>query len=138
LAAAKADAATAAAALDIRTVRAPEDGRIERLYFKTGEVAPVGTPVLALRGADALKLKFYVNEADRQLFALGQRLGVSCDGCATGLTARIDYFASDPQFTPPIIYSRDERKRLVFLTEATLDQQNGILPGQPVTVGLLK
>ena len=56
----------------------------------------------------------------------------------TGLTATISHFASDPQFTPPIIYSRDERNRLVFLTEATMEQQNAILPGQPVSIGLLQ
>jgi HlyD family secretion protein len=67
---------------------------------------------------------------------MGQKVDISCDGCAPGLTASIDYFASDPQFTPPIIYSRDERKRLVFLTEAVMDQQTGILPGQPVSIGL--
>jgi HlyD family secretion protein len=64
-------------------------------------------------------------------------VSVSCDGCASGLTATISHFASDPQFTPPIIYSRDERNRLVFLTEATMDQQSAVLPGQPVSVGRL-
>jgi HlyD family secretion protein len=62
---------------------------------------------------------------------------VNCDGCAGGLTATISHFASDPQFTPPIIYSRDERSRLVFLTEATLDTQSAVLPGQPVSIGRL-
>lgn len=138
LKAAEADAATAKAALDDRTIKAPEAGRIERLFFKTGEVAAAGVPVLSMSGADALKAKFYVNEADRGSFALGQQVAVSCDGCAAGLTATIDYFASDPEFTPPIIYSRDERSRLVFLTEAVMDKQNGVLPGQPVTIGLLK
>ena len=47
-------------------------------------------------------------------------------------------FASDPEFTPPIIYSRDERSRLVFLVEAVMDNQNGVLPGQPVTIGLVQ
>jgi HlyD family secretion protein len=92
--------------------------------------------VLSLSGANALKVKFYVNEADRGKFALSQEVSVSCDGCPAGLTGKIDYFASDPEFTPPIIYSRDERSRLVFLTEAVMDNQNGILPGQPVTIGL--
>ena len=57
---------------------------------------------------------------------------------ASGLTATIDHFASDPQFTPPIIYSRDERSRLVFLTEAVMVQQRGVLPGQPVSIGRIE
>src|SRR3569623_1472310 len=126
--------APADAALADRTATAPEDGRIERLFFKAGEVAGAGVPVASLSGADAMKVLFYVNEADRQQIALGDVVDVSCEGCATGLTATISHFASDPQFTPPIIYSRDERNRLVFLTEATLVDQSGILPGQPVSI----
>lgn len=138
LAAAKADAARAAADLADRTIIAPVDGKVERLYFDAGEMAAAGTPVLSLSGEGSLKIKFYLNEADRPNFALGQLVKISCDGCAEGLTATISYFASDPQFTPPIIYSRDERNRLVFLTEATMNQQNGILPGQPVNLSLVQ
>ena len=138
LVAARADAANAKAALDNRTVRAAEAGQVERLFYDVGEVANAGVPVAALRGHEALKIKFYVSEADRPRLALGQKVRVDCDGCASGLTATIDHFASDPQFTPPIIYSRDERSRLVFLTEAVMDQQNGILPGQPVSIGRIE
>jgi HlyD family secretion protein len=129
--------AAAQAALEDRTVAAPEGGRIERLFYKTGEVVGTGSPVLSISGAEAFKVKFYINEADRHQFALGQQVSVSCDGCASGMAATVSYFASDPQYTPPIIYSRDERSRLVFLTEATLASDAAILPGQPVSIGLL-
>jgi HlyD family secretion protein len=137
-AAAIADAANTKAMLENRTVVAPEAGRIERLYYSSGEVAGAGAPVISIAGDETLKVKFYVNEGDRPGFRLGQVVSVSCDGCASGLTATIDHFASDPQFTPPIIYSRDERSRLVFLTEAVMVQQNGILPGQPVSIGRIE
>ena len=116
----------------------PEAGRVERLYFGAGEVANAGVPVVSLSGAGALKVKFYVGETERQELALGEKVRVSCDGCAEGLTATIDHFAGDPQFTPPIIYSRDERHRLVFLTEATLGEVSAIHPGQPVSIGRIE
>jgi HlyD family secretion protein len=136
--AAAADAANTRAMLENRTIVAPEGGRIERLYYSSGEVAGAGAPVVSIAGDETLKIKFYVNEGDRPSFALGQVVSVSCDGCASGLTATIDHFASDPQFTPPIIYSRDERSRLVFLTEAVMVQQRGVLPGQPVSIGRIE
>jgi HlyD family secretion protein len=120
--------------LDLRTVRAPEAARVERLFFSAGEVANAGVPVVSLAGSGALKVKFYLGEADRQQFALGETVRVNCDGCEDGLTATIDHFASDPQFTPPIIYSRDERHRLVFLTEAKVNETFAVLPGQPVSI----
>jgi HlyD family secretion protein len=135
LAAAKADAANAKAMLDNRTIVAPEAGRIERLFYSVGEVAGAGVPVVSLAGDGALKIKFYVNEADRPGFHLGDLVTVTCDGCSEGLTATVDHFASDPQFTPPIIYSRDERHRLVFMTEAVMAAKNDVLPGQPVSIG---
>lgn len=134
LIAAEADADKAREDLADRTIVAPSAGRVERLYFAGGEMAATGTPVLALLPADALKVKFYLAEADRPGFALGDTLKVACDGCGDGLWATISYFASDPQFTPPVIYSRDERKRLSFLAEATLDPGSVLHPGQPVTL----
>ena len=134
LVAAEADADKAREDLADRTVRAPQDGRVERLYFSGGELAPTGTPVVALQPADGLKVKFYLAEADRPDFALGETLNISCDGCADDLHATISFFASDPQFTPPVIYSRDERSRLTFLAEATLADGAVLHPGQPVTV----
>jgi HlyD family secretion protein len=134
LVAAEADADRAREDLADRTVLAPASGRVERLYFSDGELAPVGTPVVALLPEAALKIKFYVSEADRPGFALGDVLEVSCDGCGEGLTATVSFFASDPQFTPPVIYSRDERERLTFLAEAVLKPGATLHPGQPVTV----
>jgi HlyD family secretion protein len=132
--AAEADADAARAALADRTVLAPVAGHVERLYFTAGEIAGPATPVLAILPADALKVKFYLPQADRDSFRLGDDVAVTCDGCAANLTARLSYFASDPQFTPPIIYSREERQRLTFLAEATLTAGTRLHPGQPVTV----
>ena len=134
LVAAEADADKAREDLMDRTIVAPADGRVERVYFDDGEIVPAGTPVLAVLPAEALKIKFYVSEGDRPGFALGETLKVSCDGCGEGLAATVSFFASDPQFTPPVIYSRDERQRLTFLAEATLADGSTLHPGQPVTV----
>jgi HlyD family secretion protein len=134
---AKAAVEKAKADLADRSVLAPAAGRIERVYFDQGEMAGAATPVLSILPAGALKVKFYLPEAVRQGFALGDKLKVNCDGCAAGLMATVSSFASDPQFTPPVIYSRDERQRLSFLAEATLDAGT-LHPGQPVTLERLE
>ena len=138
LAAAVADAEKAGADLADRTVIAPDDGRIERVFYDPGEMAGAGAPVLSLLPADALKVRFYVAESERPTLVIGQTVDVTCDGCADGMTAHLTYFASDPEFTPPVIYSRDERSRLSFRTEATLDPAFTLPPGQPVTVARIE
>jgi HlyD family secretion protein len=135
LAAAEAEAEKARADLSDRRVVAPVAGTVDRLYFDAGEIAVAGAPLVALLPEGALKVRFYVAEAEWPSLSLGDAVIVSCDGCGEGgLTARLSYFASEPQFTPPVIYSREERSRLTFLAEATLDPGAKLLPGQPVTV----
>ncbi|MEO8884332.1 MAG: HlyD family efflux transporter periplasmic adaptor subunit [Devosia sp.] len=136
--AAEANAAKAKADLADRTVTALVAGRIERTYYNPGEIAPAGTPVLSLLPAEALKAEFYVDEADRTKLRLGETVSISCDGCAGGMTGTISFLASDPQYTSPLIYSRDERSQMVFLAEARLEDATGVLPGQPVTVSPAK
>lgn len=133
LAAARANAEAARIALAERDVMAPVAGQVEKLFYSAGEVDAAGGPLLSLRPGGALKVKFYVPETTRSAYPVGSVFRVSCDGCRDGITATLSYLAADPQFTPPVIYSRDERQRLSFLAEA--DITGAVLPpGQPVTL----
>lgn len=134
LAVAEANAERARDDLADRISTAPEAGRIERIFFAEGEIVSAGAPVLSLLPEGALKIRFYVPEAERTAMALGDAVSVTCDGCAAEVSATISFMASDPQFTPPVIYSRDERHRLTFLVEAELAADASLAPGQPVSV----
>ena len=129
-----ADVAHARSMLDDLTVAAPISGMIESIYFEAGEVAAGGTPVIALLPTDRVKIIFYIPETERMELAPGTKLLLNCDGCLQDIEVQISRLSSDPQYTPPIIYSREERTRLVFRAEAILMQQYGLLPGQPVTL----
>jgi HlyD family secretion protein len=133
LAAAEADAGRAALELEDRQTRAPVGGTVDRLFYATGEIAIAGAPVVAILPEGALKATFFVPEAERAALAIGQAVSVGCDGCAA-MTATVTRLASEPQTTPPVIYSREERDRLVYLVEARLDASGTLRPGQPVTV----
>jgi len=134
--AAQANVEAAQANLADREVAAPVAGRVERIYYSVGEVATAGAPVLSLLPDAALKVKFYVGETDRTKFTIGEAVRVDCDGCAADLAATVSYLASSPQYTSPIIYSREERGQLVYLAEARLTGDAGVQPGQPVSVSL--
>lgn len=131
---ARAEADLAQSALDDRTLLAPVGGTIERIYYEAGEVAASGAPVLSILPPGQIKAVFFLPEAERSGFALGDQLALGCDGCASGIRATITRLESDPQYTPPILYSRDERARLVFRAEARLTPVEGLLPGQPITL----
>ena len=131
---AKAGAEGARIALADRVLRAPVTGLLDRRFYQPGEVAATGAPVLSIFQPERIKVIFYVPEAARADIRLGDVLQMGCDGCAEGLTARVIKLALEPQYTPPILYSRDERGRLVFGVEAQVKDAKGLLPGQPVTL----
>lgn len=133
LAAAEADAQRARLDLDERQVHAPIAGVIERFYYSAGEVAAIGTPLASILPAQALEARFFVPEAARSSLAMGQSVTVTCDGCVD-LAATVTHIASEPQTTPPVIYSSEERSRLVYLVEARIEGATTVQPGQPVTV----
>lgn len=132
--AASAEVDLARATLDDLTVYAPQSGLVESVFFGEGEVAGAGTPVLNILPPGEIKIIFYIPETERLDFGIGSRLVLTCDGCSGNDWVTITRLASDPQYTPPIIYSREERARLVFRAEAVIDRDLGLLPGQPVTL----
>jgi HlyD family secretion protein len=136
LGSAEADLALAERRLADATLKAPAGGTIERIYRRAGEVSGAGVPVMALLAPENMKVRFFVPEAKLSAMKPGGIVKLACDGCASGLTARVTYVASEPEFTPPVIYSIEERAKLVFLVEAVPDQAGAIRPGLPVDVTL--
>ena len=94
-------------------------------------------PILALLPDDRIKLRFFVPEKAISAYGPGRTVRFACDGCAAGLTAQITYVSPRPEFTPPVIYSREARQRLVFLVEARPDNGAPLAPGQPIDIAPL-
>jgi len=83
-----------------------------------------------------LKVRFFVNEATLPKLKFGDPVTVSCDGCARDIAAKISFISRTSEFTPPVIYSMDERSKLVFLIEARPERPERLRVGQPVSVAL--
>jgi HlyD family secretion protein len=120
-----------------RQVFAPADGTVEEVYFRPGEVVNAGQAVIALLPPRNLKVRFFVAEPERAKLQLDQRIAISCDGCPPDLHAKINFIAREAEFTPPVIFSREQRQKLVYLVEARPEGPAAKLTaGQPVTVTL--
>lgn len=121
-----------------KAVAAAVGGTVVDTLFTPGEWVPAGAPVVTLLPLANVKVRFFVPEARLGAVRLGQQVLLACDGCAAPIEARISYIAPRAEFTPPVIYSRDNRSRLVFLVEAKPAPQEALRlhPGQPVDVTL--
>jgi len=119
-----------------RKVFSPVEGTVEQIYFRGGEMVSAGRPVLALLPPGNLKVRFFVSEATLPQIKIDDVVNVHCDGCPSDLTAKVSFIARNSEFTPPVIYSLEERSKLVFMIEARPEQPERLRVGQPVSVTL--
>jgi len=118
-----------------RRVASPVTGTVQQVYFRPGEVVAAGRPIVSLLPPTNLKVRFYVPETVLAHVTYGDVIDVHCDGCAD-ITARVSFISGSAEFTPPVIYSLEERSKLVFLIEALPDGPDKLRVGQPIDVTL--
>jgi HlyD family secretion protein len=117
---------------------APASGLVYDTYFRPGEWVPAGTPVLSVLPPEYMKVRFFVPESDLGKMQVGTPLEIRMDGLAEPLTGKVSFVSPQAEYTLPIIYSRENRGKLVFLVEASLEPKEARLlhPGAPVEVRL--
>jgi HlyD family secretion protein len=120
--------------LSERAIRSLVSGRVEDVYFRQGEYAPSGAPVVSILPPENVFVRFFVPEAALANLRPGEQVNIGCDGCPPGLTGTISFIASEAEFTPPVIYSVGNRERLVFKAEARAPSGLPLRPGLPVEV----
>ena len=132
----QAEAAIASAEYQLtqRKIVSQVDGRVQDIYFRAGEYVPASTPVVSVLPPRNVYVRFFVPESQFGQVHLGQKVAISCDGCAKNITATITFIAQQEEFTPPVIFSIGNREKLVFKLEARAPGGLKINPGQPVDV----
>lgn len=120
--------------LDQISPRAPAAARVQDVFYQPGEWTAANQPVVALLPDGRVRLRFFVPEGEVARYAVGATVRFSCDGCGTERAARINYVSPRSEYTPPVIYSREARQRLVFLVEARPEGGGPLAPGQPVDI----
>jgi len=119
-----------------KSVAATVAGTVTDTLFARGEWVPSGAPVISMLPPANVKARFFVPEAGLGRVQVGQAVKLACDGCGAPIDARITFIAPQAEFTPPVIYSKDNRAKLVFLVEARPAAADAarLHPGQPVDV----
>jgi len=143
--AAEAQASAATAALEQadwrlkqRTAVSTVSGVVTDTLFVRGEWVGAGQPVLTLLPPENVKARFYVPEPRLGALKVGQAVELRCDGCAEPIRAAVTWISPQAEFTPPVIYSKDSRAKLVYLVEARPSPADALRlkPGQPLDVTL--
>jgi HlyD family secretion protein len=116
--------------------RAPQAGLIFDTLYRAGEWVAAGRPVVALLPPPNIKVRAFVPEPRIGSLHLGDGVQVSVDGVGQSFIGKISFISPRAEFTPPVIYSRESRSKLVFMVEAVFDPDTAVNlhPGQPVDV----
>jgi HlyD family secretion protein len=124
--------------LDQKQIPSPRQGLVFDTLYREGEWVAAGNPVVQLLPPENVEIRFFVPEPVMGKLRVGQSLHVGCDGCAGDTGATITFISPDNEYTPPVIYSNENRSKLVYMVIAQpKDTKAGNLhPGQPVEITL--
>ena len=124
--------------VDQKAQAAPCAALVYDTLYREGEFVSAGSPVVSLLPPSNIKVRFFVAEPDFALLKAGDRVEVAIQGLPSPLGATVTYLSSEPEFTPPVLYNRDNRAKLVYMIEAVFapGAAANLHPGQPVDVRL--
>jgi HlyD family secretion protein len=119
---------------------APTNAYVQDTLYRQGEWVAAGNPVVVLLPPQNLKARFFVPQEVLPKIQTGQTVSVSFDGAKHAYPATISYISTQVEFTPPVIYNRENRAKLVVMIEARFAAKDApdLRPGQPVDVKLAR
>jgi HlyD family secretion protein len=121
---------------DQKKQAAPQTGLVYDTLFRQGEWVAAGKPVVVLLPPQNIKVRAFVPETRVGSIHYGDPVQVTVDGVEKPYLGSVSYISPRAEYTPPVIYSRESREKLVFMVESVFDPQvsANLHPGQPVDV----
>jgi len=121
---------------DQKKQTAPQAGLVYDTLFRQGEWVAAGKPVVVLLPPQNIKVRAFVPETRVGSIHYGDSVEVTVDGVQNPFLGKVSYISPRAEYTPPVIYSRESRAKLVFMVESVFDPQAAanLHPGQPVDV----
>lgn len=121
---------------DQKKQAAPQSGLVYDTLFRQGEWVAAGKPVVVLLPPQNIKVRVFVPETHVGAIHYGETAQVQVDGVKQPFVGKVSYISPKAEYTPPVIYSRETRAKLVFMVELIFDVQAAadLHPGQPVDV----
>ncbi len=123
-------------AFDQKQQFAQENAQVHDTLYRQGEWVAAGNPVVVLLPPANIKVRFFVPQEFLPQIKIGASVNVTFDGSERIHAATINYISTQTEFTPPIIYNRENRAKLVYMIEAKFSPADTaeLRPGQPVDV----
>ena len=118
----------------------PIDGIVLTKFAESGEVVTFGKPLYKVADLSTLDLKAYISGHQLIDFALGQEVEVVIDKSATEekvLKGKVSWIASNAEFTPKIIQTKEERVDLVYAMKVKVKNDGSLKIGMPGEIRII-
>lgn len=115
---------------------APQAGLVFDTLYRTGEWVAAGRPIIVLLPPQNIKVRAFVPEPLLASIHQGDRAQVTVDGGHAPFSGTVSFVSPQAEYTPPVIYSRESRHKLVYMIELVFDRATSLQlhPGQPADV----
>jgi HlyD family secretion protein len=133
---ARQNVALAQTQLDYAEIDSPLTGVVLSKNVEPGEYVSPGTPVVTVAELDRPWVRAYVSESDLGHVKLGQAARVRCDSFPGKVyEGRVSFIASEAEFTPKNVETRQERVKLVYRIKVDIaNRERELKPGMPADV----
>ncbi len=135
---AKASLAIAQIQQGYAVITSPVDGTVISLPLSVGEMANPGSTLAVIGKSSELNLTIYVGEKELGRVRVGQKAKVKVDAYSDKeFVGKITEIASEAEFTPQNVQTKEQRSNLVFGVTIRVDDPKGLLkPGMPADATL--
>ncbi len=117
------------------TVTSPADGVLLSKALDAGEIASPGRTLGTVGRLNDLTVTVYVPESEIGKVKVGQAASLKTDSSSSTFDCKVISVASEAEFTPAQVETKDQRVKLVFAVKLSVGDKTGTLkPGMPADV----
>ena len=116
----------------------PIEGTVLTKYAEPNEVTAFGKPLYKIADLSTMELRVYVSETQLANIKIGQKVIVKIDAEKTmkSYDGTISWIASEAEFTPKIIQTKEERVALVYAVKVNVKNDGSLKIGMPAEMWL--
>lgn len=116
----------------------PINGTVLTKYTEPNEITAFGKPLYKIADLNNMQLRVYISETQLSSIKIGQEVTVKIDD-KEGMKSykgTITWIASEAEFTPKIIQTKEERVALVYAVKVTVVNDGSLKIGMPAELWL--
>ncbi|MFD2540904.1 HlyD family secretion protein [Lacinutrix gracilariae] len=118
----------------------PINGTVLTKYAEPNEITAFGKPLYKIADLNTMQLRVYISETQLANIKIGQEVTVKIDDedAMKSYQGTVRWIASEAEFTPKIIQTKEERVALVYAIKVDVKNDGSLKIGMPAEIWISK